>query len=350
MNSAICIEDFEYIVSQALPWKKFANKTILITGSTGFLASYLIEALLYLNQQKKNKITIIGMARDKEKAEKRFIKYKNRSDLKMVIQDDVSNPINIRERVHFVIHTASLSSPKYYNTNPVETLKPNVLGTYNLLEFSRSQPVESFLYISSGEIYGIMQAIGFTNETIYGPLDPIDIRSCYAESKRMGETMCVSWQHQYGTPTKVARLYHTYGPGIPLNDGRVFADFISNILNNENIVMKSDGRATRSFCYIADTITGFLTILLQGEDGKAYNLANENAIVSIKKLAEILVDLFPEKKLKIVFEERQKEDTYMKSKIMINCPDTTKLRSLGWKPHFSLEEGFKRTIESFVSK
>lgn len=346
MNRSVYQEDFHYIISQKLPWEKLENKTILVTGANGFLPSYIIETLFYLNTKKPANTTIIGLARNKQKATERFYAYKNRSDLKIIIQD-VSKPIRMKEKVHFIIHAASQASPKYYHVDPVGTLKANVLGTYNLLEFSKNQPIESFLFISAGEIYGIIPNKRVTTEKDYGALDPTQVRSCYAESKRIGETMCVSWHHQYNVPTKIVRLYHAYGPGIKLDDGRVFADFVANIVQNQDIIMKSDGEAIRSFTYIADVVSGFFTVLLKGKKAEAYNLANENTTVSIKELAHILVDLFPEKKLRVVFKKRSKKDTYVESKIKVNRPSTAKIRSLGWKPHFSIQSGFKRTITDF---
>lgn len=348
MGFDILTDDFAYIASLALPWKKLTNKTVLITGANGFIPSYIIKTILYLNIKLGNNTTIIGLARNKKKAMQRFQIYKNRTDLKIVIQD-VCNPIRVKEKVHFIIHAASHASPRYYNTDPVGTLKANVLGTYNLLEFARSQPIESFLFISAGEIYGSIIKKGLTTETDYGHLDSTNVRSCYAESKRIGETMCVCWHHQYNIPTKIVRLYHTYGPGIELTDGRVFSDFTSNIIGNENITIKSDGSTIRSFCYIADAVSAFFTVLLKGENAQAYNVANKNATVSIKKLAETLVSTFPEKKLTVTFANRSKNDKYVQSKILVNRPDTLKLEMLGWKPQFSLKEGFLRTVKSFMS-
>lgn len=208
-----------------------------------------------------------------------------------------------------------------------------------------------FLYFSSGEVYGEI-GIGQipTKENDYGYLDPTNVRSCYAEGKRMGENMCASWFHQYKIPVKIVRPFHTYGPGIDLNDGRVFADFVADIANNRNIIMKSDGKAIRSFCYIADALSGFITVLLKGKNGEAYNVGNQKEAVSIKKLAEILVNLFPEKKLKIIRIKRSQNDKYMESKISINQPDITKISQLGWQPQFSIKEGFRRTIKSFINQ
>ena len=162
----------------------------------------------------------------------------------------------------------------------------------------------------------------------------------------MGETMCVSWLHQYGVPAKIVRPFHTYGPGINLDDGRVFADFISDIVNNRNIVMKSDGKAIRSFCYIADATVGFFTILLKGENGQAYNLSNNLAEVSILELANLLVKTFPEKNLTVERKDNGNSE-YLKSEINKCSPDVSKIKGLGWQPKYSLEEGFKRAVESF---
>ncbi|MCL4382553.1 MAG: NAD-dependent epimerase/dehydratase family protein [Patescibacteria group bacterium] len=342
----IYLEDFRFLLSQKLPWENLRNKTLLITGASGFIASYLIKFLLFLNKEMGLHLKVIGIVRNKKNGDQKFAEYKKSQDLKILVQD-IANPLKIKEKVHFIIHAASQASPKYYNLDPVGTLKANVLGTYNLLELAKNNPLESFLFLSSGEIYGMTPAKKITNETSYGYLDPLNIRSCYGESKRLGETLCVSYSHQYQIPAKIVRLYHTYGPGVNLNDGRVFADFIKNILTNENIVLKSSGKTTRSFSYIADTVCGLFTVLFKGKNQEAYNLANENATVSIKELAETLIKLFPQKKLKMIFEKRDKKELYSESKITDNNPDTKKLSSLGWQPHFSLKEGFKRTIESY---
>lgn len=339
-------EDFKYISSQKLPWNKSEKKTILISGANGFIPSYIIEYLLYLNDLKKTKIKIIGIVRNKQKALTKFAKCKNRKDFKLIFQD-ISCPLKINESIHYIIHAASQASPKYYHTDPVGTLKPNILGTYNLLELARQNPVESFLFLSAGETYGNISIPGRTDESTYGSLDPTQIRSCYAESKRMGETMCVSWYHQYKVPAKIVRLYHTYGPGIKLDDGRVFADFIANIVRGENINMKSRGEAVRSFIYIADSVSGLFTVLLKGKNGEAYNVANQKATISVRRLAQTLVRLFPEKKLKVIMQKRKNTDRYVESPIKFNYPLTLKLESLGWKPHFTIEKGFLKTIQSF---
>lgn len=346
MKNKILNEDFKYISSKFLPWKKLFGKTIFITGANGFLPSYIIEFLFFLNDYKKSRIKIIGNSRNRNNVNKRFYEYRKRNDFKIIIQD-VSQSFRIKENVNYIIHAASQASPRFYEVDPVGTLKPNILGTYNLLELARIKPVQGILFISAGEVYGNIQISGKTDEITFGSLNPASVRSCYAESKRMTETMAVSWHHQYAIPTKIARLYHTYGPRLKLKDGRVFSDFIANIVKNENIVMKSSGEAVRSFIYVADVVSAFFTILLKGKSGQAYNVANENATVSIKQLAQTLVKLFPGKKLKVILQKRSKGDRYLDSPIKFNYPSTAKLQSLGWKPHFSITQGFRRTVQSF---
>jgi nucleoside-diphosphate-sugar epimerase len=229
----------------------------------------------------------------------------------------------------------------------VGTLNANTLGTHNLLQLACKNDLKSFLYFSSSEVYGQVDGSQIpTKENQYGYLDPTNLRSCYAESKRMGETMCVSWFHQYGIPTKIVRPFHTYGIGMSLDDGRVYADFIANILNDKDIVMNSDGNAIRAFCYLADAVQGFFTVLFKGENGQAYNIGNPQCEISILNLATQLVNLFPEKGLGIAKRDMQNQK-YIKSIISRNSPDISKMIELGWQPYTSIEVGFRRTLESF---
>ena len=346
MNKKILEEDLELIVSANLPWEEFRNSTVLISGANGFLPAYMVEALLYLNSVKNLNIKIIGLVRNREKALVRFAQYKERNDLTFIVQD-VCEPINCVDKIDYIVHAASQASPKFYGTDPVGTLSANTLGTHNLLKLAYENHVKSFLFFSSGEVYGQVEDSQIpTKENQYGYLDPTSLRSCYAESKRMGETMCVSWFHQYGIPTKIVRPFHTYGLGMSLVDGRVYADFITNILFNKDIVMNSDGDALRAFCYLADAVQGFFTVLVKGENGQAYNIGNPQCEVSILNLATQLVNLFPEKGLTVVKKNLRNQE-YIKSNISRSCPDISKVKGLGWQPSTSIEVGFKRTLESF---
>ena len=351
MNNTIIRDDIEYII-RSLPaeeWNALSAKTILVAGANGFLPAYMVETLLSLSEQGIIQDTkIIALVRDEKKAFTRFPSYLSRKDLSILVQD-IAQSFTIPGAVDHIIHAASQASPKYYGSDPVGTLNANVLGTNNLLSIAREKGSASFFYFSSGEVYGeVEEKSNPIKEQTYGYLDPMNVRSCYAESKRMGETMCISWSHQYGIPVKIVRPFHTYGPGMRLDDGRVFADFVADIVQNRNIVMKSDGSALRSFCYLADATAGFFTVLLRGRNREAYNIGNSDVEVSVLQLATILTGLFPERGLSVVRQQGSTTSTYLKSTVNRACPDISKARSLGWSPRYSLKEGFTRTIRSFM--
>ena len=348
MINSIREEDLKYIVASGLPWEKLRGRTILITGANGFLPAYMAESILYLNKIRTYQDTrVIGLVRNKEKANSRFSEYKNRDDFQLLVQD-ICRPIHIDEKIDLIIHAASQASPKFYGKDPVGTLCANTVGTNNLLSLAAENDVSGFLFLSSSEVYGqVSESQTPIREGSYGYLDPIDVRSCYAESKRMGETMCVSWFHQYGVPAKIVRPFHTYGPGMSLDDGRVYADFIADLLSDRDIIMKSDGSAIRTFCYLADAVLAFFTVLLKGKSGQAYNIANDKCAISIGKFAEIIVNLFPEKGLKVIAQKPEASTDYLPSPVSKSSPDTSKVRMLGWEPKYGLKEGLIRTIRWF---
>jgi len=249
-----------------------------------------------------------------------------------------------------VIHAASQASPKFYAIDPVGTLLTNTIGTQHLLEYAVRSKAERFMFFSSGEVYGVpLNPMEPITETSYGYLDPMNVRSCYAESKRIGETMNIAWAKQYGLDTVIVRPFHTYGPGMALDDGRVFADFVADVVAKRDIVVKGDGSEKRCFCYLADATAGFLSVLLNGVNSEAYNVANPYCEISMKNLAKLISNLFPDRNTKIRFEQSASEKNYIKSPVLKALPSIYKIKKLGWLPETSLEEGFTKTIKSFIS-
>lgn len=337
----------EMISELNLPWSNLQNKTVLISGANGFIPSYMVETLLYLNIRRGLNCKVIGLVRNKERAIDRFNHHRGRQDLRLIVHD-VSKSFTMDEKIDFIVHAASQASPKYYGLDPVGTLSANLMGTYHLLELAIKHQTENFLYFSSGEVYGELGADQTpTTETCFGYLDPTNVRSCYAESKRMAENMVVSYVHQYDLTAKIVRPFHTYGPGLRLDDGRVYADFLSNIINNKNIVVHGDGSAVRAFCYLSDATAGFFTVFLKGKSAEAYNIGNPDCSLSIIDLAKKLCEVFSDRNLKVVSQTRGSEDTYIPSNISINCPDISKVKKLGWCPKIDIPRGFKRTLESY---
>ena len=346
-RNLIVEEDLRRIVSSDVPWDSFLGKTVLISGANGFVPAYMLETLLFLNETANAGTHIVALVRNRERAMQRLGHLATRPDLTFVVQD-VCDPYRGPTQIDFLIHAASQASPKYYGTDPVGTFETNVIGTRRMLEIARGAQVQGFLFFSSGEVYGTPKDPSVpVSETDYGYLDPTNVRSCYGEGKRAGETLCACWQAQFGVPAKIVRLSHTYGPGMDLGDGRVFADFVANVVAGRDIVLKSDGSARRPFCYLADATIAFFTVLLRGKNGEAYNVGSDREC-SILDLAEMLCRLFPERNCSVRREGRKASDPYIASPVTGGHFDLSKIERLGWRPTTDIEEGFTRTVRSYL--
>ncbi len=339
-------EDLQKIVSFDLPWNRLFGKTVLVSGANGFVAAYMVETLLYLNETAKANIHVVALVRNLQKAMRRLGNFADRSDLTIFVQD-VRDVYRGPQPVNFIVHAASQASAKFYATDPVGTFEANVIGTQRMLEAARNSKSEGFLFLSSGDVYGRIEDTSVAmSESKYGSIDPLQIRSCYAEGKRGGETLCACSHFQFGVPAKIARLSHTYGPGMDLNDGRVFADFVSHLVRRQDIVLSSDGMASRPFCYLADATVALFTVLLKGNAGEAYNVGTD-CETTILDLAEMLCRLFPERNCRVVRQAKDLSATSLTAPPSAGHFDLSKIRSLGWSPSTSLEEGFLRTVKSY---
>lgn len=325
-----------------LPWGLLDGSTVLITGAAGFLPAAMVETLLFRNVRYGARTTVIALVRNVAAATSRFRRWLD-DPLFSIIHADLSAPLPAVDKVDYLIHAASQASPRYFSSDPVGTTLPNLLGTYATLELARSIGAKSYLYFSSAEIYG-KSSVGSISETDYGAIDPMHPRSVYAEAKRAGEALGAAYARQFGVHFVSARPFHCYGPGMKLDDGRVFADFTRNVLNHEDIKVNSDGSAIRSFCYLTDATTGFFTALLHGESTQAYNVGNPNATLSMRELAELLVATFPERRLGLNFASPPPDVTKVVDKAV---PSVQKLQSLGWRPTIAPSEGFRRTVRSY---
>ncbi len=345
-------KDVSEIISENLPWDRFDNKSILITGGTGFIGYYLVKTLLKLNDTKKisNPLSIFLIVRDIKYASKKFYDLKKNKQFNLIEWDLNTLSIPPVKDFDFIFHAASNASPKYYKSDPIGTILPNTIGTTSLLKLLKGKASnykdKGFVFISSSEVYG--EEYIDHDETLREEqniiIDLNSKHSCYAESKRMGEIICKSCSAQFGIPTYIVRLFHTYGPGLSRDDGRVFADFIYSIIDNKNLKILGTGDAVRSFCYITDSIKAIFTVLLKGHSAEPYNVGNPNGQLSISQLAEILINLYPEKLLKIEMPNKNQINKISKE-IKVKIPNIDKLKKLGWDPIVSPENGFKRTID-----
>lgn len=315
------------------------NCTILVVGSNGLIGSAIIDVLNYLNKYYGAEINIIGTVRDSNKLLERFLDYDN---LK-IIKYDVNKKLDIDDNIDYIINAASNAHPSSFSNEPVQTITSNIIGTNNLLDFTYNNKCKKLLYVSSGEIYGQPRedTIAF-DEDYNGRINPINIRSCYPLGKLAAENLCIAYSNQYHINATIVRPCHTYGPTQTTTDSRVTAQFIRNVLNNQDIVMKSEGTQIRSYCYVLDTATGILTALLKGNNKEAYNISNNNVIISIKDLANIIAESANKQVLFDIPTEKEKRSYNPVTRSVL---DGTKLEGLGWKPCYNIKDGINETIK-----
>lgn len=343
-KSQVVLEDIDNISKSSVNWEKLKECNILITGINGLIASYMTYTLFYLNDNKDLKIKVYGLARNKEKTHKKWGEILKREDFHVIYQD-VTEPIQTEIKMDYIIHAASQTGPKQFMDDPVGTAMGNVMGTYQLLEYGRLNQIKAFAMLSTREIYG-KSSLDYVSEEDLGALNPAIVRSCYPESKRMAETLCASYKHQYGINSRIIRIAHTYGPGMLLSDGRVVGDFIGSVVNGQNIVMNSDGSGTLALTYIADVIEGIFYSICNFKD-MVYNISNSSEPISVKQLAELLCAEFSNKNigLEVNIPKAAQNSGYLN--IKLGFLDSGKAKAEGWIPRTSLKDGMMRTVRSF---
>lgn len=329
-------EDIKDIFHADLPWDRLTGCRILVTGATGLIGGCLVDTLM-MNSRRDYQVYASG--RNEERARKRFYQYKDDEDFHFV-RYDVIEPLESDVCYDYIIHAASNGSPNFFAQKPVEVMKSNFFGAVNLLEYGLTHGMKRLLYVSSGEVYGEGDGRMFT-EDYSGYVDCAKPRSCYPSSKRAAETLCVSYAAEFGADVVIARPCHVYGPHFTEQDNRVFAQFIRNVLRSEDIVMKSTGEQFRSWCYVVDCVSALLHILLKGECGEAYNIADTQSSISIYELAETIAAIGGKKVVVDLPEVDEKRGFNPVTKSVFS---TDKLESLGWRPHNHIKEGLAKTI------
>lgn len=320
-----------------LPWEKLSGCNILVTGATGLIGSCLVDMLM-INPNKDYQVYALG--RNEKRAQARFAQFKDEPSFHFLI-GDVTLPLACDDPFHFIIHAASNGSPNFFANNPVEVMKSNLFGVSNLIEYGLCHDMKRFLYVSTGEVYGVSDA-SLLDESSYGYVDILNTRSCYPSSKRAAETLAMCYAGEYGADVVVARPCHTYGPHFTESDNRVYAQFIRNVLNGDDIVMKSAGTQYRSWCYVEDCVSALLYILLKGKSGEAYNIADKSSVVTIRELAEMIAHIAGRKvMMQIPSDSEKKGFTPIKRAVF----DTAKLEALGWTISGTMEEKLRRTID-----
>ncbi|NFO33680.1 NAD(P)-dependent oxidoreductase [Clostridium botulinum] len=320
---------------------KIYNSNILIIGASGMLGSCLVDLLIQLNKRYNANIKIYALSRNEKYLKERFAYYNNEK-LKIVAQD-ICNPLCIEETIDYIIHGGSNADPYMINNNPVDTIKANFIGMDNLLNFYNKNNVKRLLYISSGEMYGLLDEKheNFSEEYV-GYLDYSSPRSSYPSGKRATEVLCQSYVSQYDNDIVIARPCHVYGPTMKENDSRAICQFIRNAADKEDIILKSDGKLERSHCYVLDSVIALLYILIFGKKGEAYNISDEASQCTIKDLAEKVAE---KASVSVIFDIPSKEEKASFSKVNKAVLNNKKLKTLGWNAIIGLDEGIKNTIE-----
>lgn len=310
--------------------QQLCHKKFLVTGANGLIGSYLALYLQSIGAE------VYALSRSLEKLHKCFGES---SGIKF-IEQDLNLPFHSGIKFDYIIHAASNAHPLAFSTDPVGTMKTNLVGTMNLLECAKAANCK-FLYLSTGEIYGNNIDHAFAEDD-FGTVDTKLPRSCYPESKRAAETLCMAYSQQYGVYTNIARLCYVYGPTITDTNSRADAQFLRNALNNKDIVLKSNGDQRRTYCYVADAVSALLLIILKAASAEVYNVADKNSIVSVAEYAKTLADIAG---VNLKFEIPDDIEVKGYSKQADSILDASKLENLGWLPQFSLSEGLEHTLQ-----
>jgi len=349
-------EDLSYIVSTIRnELEKLRGKHLLITGAAGFLGYYLVQTLLRANENADDDEAICITAYDNfMRGVPGWLNHLKTDPHLTLVRHDIREPLpNPDERFDFIIHAASIASPIYYRKYPLATMDANVNGLRHLLEHALEQkksghPIEGFLFFSTSEIYGDPSPSMIpTPETYRGNVSCTGPRACYDESKRYGETLCVTFASQYELPITIARPFNNYGPGLKISDRRVIPDFMRDVLNGDDIVMLSDGSPSRTFCYISDAICGYFKTLVNGRPGEPYNIGVASPEISIMELAEKIVDLAKEYTgySGKVIKKQSSDQQYLVDNPNRRCPVIKKAETdVEYNPTVSLEEGLVRNL------
>ena len=343
IKSPLYRDDLEYLAGLNLPWKKLENRCILITGASGLICRLIVDVLMYRNENFGMNCTVFAIGRNTDKAKKMFADIWD-NELFKFSSHDINKPLELEiGKVEYVVHMASNTHPIAYSTDPIGTVSANVIGTNNLLEFAVEHNTIRFLFASSNEIYGENRGDKeFFNEHYCGYIDCNTMRASYPESKRCGEALCQAYKKQKGLDVVIPRLTRTYGPTMLVTDTKAVSQFIRKAIAGENIVLKSAGTQYYSYTYVADAVSGLLTVLLKGESGEAYNIADEKSDIMLKDLAAILAQIAGKE---VVFElpdeiEKAGYSTATKARL-----DGSKLKALGWKAKYDIKSGMEKNIE-----
>lgn len=332
------LQDIRDVGALELPWEQLCGRSILISGATGMIGSFLIDVLM----EKGLDVTVYALGRNEEKARARFARWWE-DPLFVFVPCDINKGLNLNvQAVDYVFHAASNTHPVAYATDPIGTITTNIIGTDNLLSFAAEHGVRRVLFASSVEVYGENRGDQeYFTEDYCGYIDCNTLRAGYPESKRAGEALCQAYIRQKGLDVVIPRLARTYGPTMLMSDTKALSQFIKKGIAGEDIVLKSAGTQLFSYTYVADAVSAVLYCLFNGQCGEAYNVADSSSDITLRDLAGIIADCVG---TKVVFDLPDATESAGYSKATKAIMDSRKLRALGWSARYDMRAGLERTI------
>ena len=336
-------DELEHIIKKNGGLKYLNNKSIVITGARGLIGSMLIDAIMYANEKFGINCNIYAIVRNQEQSVKRFNKYMRLPLLKIIKADINHDDIDIKSDIDFFVHGASNTHPVYYSSKPIETILTNTIGTNKVLEFSIKHKCKRFIFLSSVEIYG--ENRGDTesfSENYCGYIDCNTLRAGYPEGKRLGEALCQAYRKEKNLDCIILRVARCYGAGLLKNDSKALSQFLRNVLNGEDIILKSKGNQYYSYVYVADAVDSIFFAIKNGKDGEAYNVNGKESNITLKELAKLVAE---DSNGKVTFDLPDKSEIEGFSKVtkaILNCD---KFRKVGWQGNYTIREGIKRTLK-----
>lgn len=336
-------QDLDHLIDLELPWEKLKDSSVLITGATGLIGSCFVDAIMTKNIRDSLGCNICIITRDISKASVRFGHFLDSKKID-IREHDINEPLQPsgNEHVDYIIHLASNTHPLAYASDPIGTITVNVIGTRNILEYACASGSPRVVFASSNEIYGNNRGdVELFDEGYCGYIDPNTLRAGYPESKRCGEALCQAYIRQRNVDIVIPRFTRSYGPTMLATDTKAISQFIKKAVNNEDIVLKSAGDQYYSYTYVIDAVAGLLTVMLKGQCGDAYNIADERSDITLKELAEMIADIRGKKVIYEMPDENEAKGYSTASKARL---DGSKLKKLGWNAHYGIREGIERTI------
>lgn len=323
------------------------NKSVLITGATGMIGQNVVKLLLDLNSKHNANISVIAHARSEEKLHKIFSDIEDDAHFSTILCD--ISDIEYTGSIDYIVHTAGVTGgSKQHVDYPLKTINTSIDGTRQILNLAVEKQVKGVVLLSSLEVYGVTNdGTRRIKETDGGYINTMNPRSSYSEGKRIAECLFTAYASQCHIPAMVARLTASFGSGASFTDKRVFAQFAKSIIDGEDIVLKSSGETVRNYCDVMDVATALVIILLKGVPGNAYNVANMEAEISIRDLAQRFINNYPESGSRLVFDTNCNAEKLGYNPVMHIVLDSEKLMKLGWQPQYSIDDMICHLIESY---